>query len=128
MNQNPIPIIAIDGTSSSGKGTIASLLAKHLGFHYLNSGALYRLSAHLGVINNIDLSDHSEENLNKIVDLILTESKNVDFIDKQVIYNGHDIWPLLASQEAGNNAALISFYPPLRYAIRDFQRGRTNVS
>ena len=124
MNQNPIPIIAIDGTSSSGKGTIASLLAKHLGFHYLNSGALYRLSAHLGVINNIDLSDHSEENLNKIVDLILTESKNVDFIDKQVIYNGHDIWPLLASQEAGNNAALISFYPPLRYAIRDFQRGR----
>lgn len=124
MHPNPIPIIAIDGTSSSGKGTIASLLAKRLGFNYLNSGALYRLSAHLGLINNIDLSDHSEENLNRIVDLILSESKYVDFIDKQVIYRGTDIWPLLASQEAGNNAALISFYPPLRAAIKDFQRGR----
>ncbi|MEZ0209030.1 MAG: (d)CMP kinase [Candidatus Paceibacterota bacterium] len=124
MDPHQIPIIAIDGTSSSGKGTIASLLAKHLSFHYLNSGALYRLSAHLGVINNIDLNDHTEENLNKILDIILSESAHIDFVDKQVLYRGQDIWPLLASQEAGNNAALISFYPPLRYALRDFQRGR----
>lgn len=124
---NPIPIIAIDGTSSSGKGTIASLLAKKIGFHYLNSGALYRLSAHLAIVNNIDINDHTEDNLNKIVSLIINESANVSFIDKQVIYKGHDIWPILSSQEAGNNAALISFYPPLRYAIRDFQRGRINL-
>lgn len=120
----PIPIIAIDGTSSSGKGTIASLLAKHLGYNYLNSGALYRLSAHLAIINNIDINDHTEDNLNKIVSLIVEESKHIDFIDKQVIYKDVDIWPILASQEAGNNAATISFYPPLRYAIREFQRGR----
>ncbi len=124
---NPIPIIAIDGTSSSGKGTIASLLAKKIGFHYLNSGALYRLSAHLAIINNIDINDHTKDNLNKVVSLIISESANVSFIDKQVIYKGHDIWPILSSQEAGNNAALISFYPPLRYAIRDFQRGRINL-
>ncbi len=121
---NPIPIIAIDGTSSSGKGTIASLLAKHLGYNYLNSGALYRLSAHLAIINNIDISDHTEDNLNKVVSLIVEESKHIEFIGKQVIYRNLDIWPILASQEAGNNAALISFYPPLRYAIREFQRGR----
>lgn len=121
---NPIPIIAIDGTSSSGKGTIASLLAKRLGYNYLNSGALYRLSAHLAIINNIDINDHSEDNLNRVVSLIIEESAHVTFIDKQVIYKDVDIWPILASQEAGNNAALISFYPPLRYAIRDFQRGR----
>lgn len=121
---NPIPIIAIDGTSSSGKGTIASLLAKKIGFHYLNSGALYRLSAHLAIVNNIDINDHTEDNLNKVVSLIISESANVSFVEKQVIYKGHDIWPILSSQEAGNNAALISFYPPLRYAIRDFQRGR----
>ncbi len=124
MSINPIPIIAIDGTSSSGKGTIASLLAKHLGYHYLNSGALYRLSAHLAIVNNIDISDHTEDNLNKVVSLIVEESKHIQFIDKQVIHHGVDIWPILASQEAGNNAALISFYPPLRYAIREFQRGR----
>lgn len=121
---NPIPIIAIDGTSSSGKGTIASLLAQHLRYNYLNSGALYRLSAHLAIINNIDINDHTEDNLNQIVSLIIEESKHVIFIGKQVMYKGHDIWPILASQEAGNNAATISFYPPLRYAIRDFQRGR----
>jgi len=124
MSNNPIPIVAIDGTSSSGKGTIASLLAKHLNFHYLNSGALYRLSAHLAIINNIDISDHSGDNLDKVVSLIVKEGVHVSFINKQVIYRGADIWPLLASQEAGNNAALISFYPPLRYAIREFQRGR----
>lgn len=124
MNENPIPIIAIDGTSSSGKGTIASLLAKHMSFRYLNSGALYRLSAHLAVINNIDINDHSDSNLNRIVELIVRESASIHFIDKQVIHDDQDIWPLLSSQEAGNNAALISFYPPLRYAIREFQRGR----
>jgi cytidylate kinase len=121
---NPIPIIAIDGTSSSGKGTIASLLAKKLNYNYLNSGALYRLSAHLAIVNNIDINDHTEDNLNRIVSLIIEESSHVQFIDKQVIYRGTDIWPILSSQEAGNNAALISFYPPLRYAIREFQRGR----
>ena len=121
---NPIPIIAIDGTSSSGKGTIASLLAKKLGYNYLNSGALYRLSAHLAIINNIDINDHTEDNLNQIVSLIIKESEHIDFIDKMVMYRGTDIWPLLASQEAGNNAATISFYPPLRYAIREFQRNR----
>jgi cytidylate kinase len=121
---NPIPIIAIDGTSSSGKGTIASLLAKKLGYNYLNSGALYRLSAHLAIVNNIDINDHTEDNLNQIVSLIITESKDIQFIEKQVMYKGEDIWPLLSSQEAGNNAATISFYPPLRYAIKEFQRGR----
>lgn len=128
MNKNPIPIIAIDGTSSSGKGTIANLLAKHFKYSYLNSGALYRLSAHLAVVEGIDINDHNPENLDKVVSLIIKESKNVDFVDKQVFYKGQDIWPLLSSQEAGNNAALISFYPPLRYAIRDFQRGRISPS
>lgn len=124
MNINPISIIAIDGTSSSGKGTIASLLAKRLGYNYLNSGALYRLSAHLAIVNNIDINDHTEDNLNQIVSIIIEEGPYIDFIDKQVLHRGKDIWPVLASQEAGNNAATISFYPPLRYAIREFQRNR----
>ena len=119
---NPIPIIAIDGTSSSGKGTIASLIAKRLGFNYLNSGALYRLSAHLAVVHNIDINDQTEDNLNKVVSLLIDESEHIDFIDKQVIYRGENIWPLLASQEMGNAAAVISPYLPLREAIKEFQR------
>ncbi len=124
MDPHQIPIIAIDGTSSSGKGTIASLLAKHYGYNYLNSGAVFRLAAHLAIIHDIDINDHAPENLDQIVKLVIEESKNVQFIDKQVFYRGADIWPLLSSQEAGNNAALISFYPPLRYAINDFHQTR----
>lgn len=121
---NPIPIVAIDGTSSSGKGTIANLLAKHLGYHYLNSGALYRLSAHLAIINNIDIENHDEDNLDKVVSLILEESAHVQFIGKEVHYRGVDIWPILASQEMGNMASKISPYPPLRHTLHTFQRLR----
>ena len=78
MQPTNVPIIAIDGTSSSGKGTIACLLAKNLGYNYLNSGALYRLSAHLAIINNIDINDHTEDNLNKIVSLIIEESPHIE--------------------------------------------------
>jgi cytidylate kinase len=119
---NPIPIIAIDGTSSSGKGTIASLLAKKLSFNYLNSGALYRLAAHLAIVNNIDIYDHTEDNLNQVVSLLIEASEHVMFVDKQVIYKDEDIWPLLASQEMGNAASVIAPYPPLRDATKEFQR------
>lgn len=121
---NPIPIIAIDGTSSSGKGTIASLLAKHFNYHYLNSGALYRLSAHLAIINNIDINDQTEDNLNRIVSIVIKEGSKVTFVGKEVYYNGHDIWPLLASQEMGNAAAQIAPFPPLRAAVHYFQRDK----
>ena len=45
MSANPIPVIAIDGPSASGKGTVAQLVAEKFGFHYLDSGALYRIVA-----------------------------------------------------------------------------------
>lgn len=119
---NPIPIIAIDGTSSSGKGTIASLLAKKLNFHYLNSGALYRLSAHLAVVRNIDIENKEPSNMDAVVALLTQEKDFISFSGKEVRYRGQDIWPLLASQEMGNMAALIAPYPPLREAIHQFQR------
>ena len=124
---NPIPIIAIDGTASSGKGTIASLLAKKLRFNYLNTGALYRLSAHLAIVNNIDIYDHTEDNLNQIVSLILQEGAHVDFTDTQVIYKGENIWPLLASQEMGNAASVVAPHQVLRQAIREFQRDKIKM-
>ena len=121
---NPIPIIAIDGTSSSGKGTIASILAKKFNYNYLNSGALYRLSAHLAIVNNIDIHNPTEDNLNTIVSIILKEGGKVSFVEKDVYYNGHNIWPLLASQEMGNAASLIAPHPPLRHALYTFQRAK----
>lgn len=127
MEEKTIPIIAIDGTVASGKGTIASLLAQKLGFNYLNSGALYRLSAHLAIINNIDINDKTEENLNKVVSLLLAEKQHVSFSGKRIIYRDQDIWPMLSSQEMGNAAAVISPYPPLRHAIYAFERSKAEL-
>jgi cytidylate kinase len=126
QEKNGIPIIAIDGTSSSGKGTIANILAQKLGFRYLNSGALYRLSAHLAIVNNIDINDNTEDNLNKVVSFLLEAKDDVIFRGKEVIYKGHDIWPLLASQELGNAAAKVAPYLPLRQAIYTFERATIN--
>ncbi len=50
----PIPVIAIDGPSASGKGTVAQLVAEQLNFHYLDSGALYRIVAFAAYKNNIE--------------------------------------------------------------------------
>ena len=57
MNVNDIPVIAIDGPSASGKGTVAQRVAEKLGFHYLDSGALYRLVALAAMRAKVDLTD-----------------------------------------------------------------------
>lgn len=115
MNINPIPIIAIDGTSSSGKGTLAYLLAQHFNFNYLNSGALYRLTAYVALKKNINLSD--EEALIEVARELKPEFK-----DKQVLFEGEDIWPIICTQEYGNYASEISPNKGLREALFDVQR------
>lgn len=115
MTTNPIPIIAIDGTTASGKGTIAYKLAQYFGFHYLNSGALYRLVAYEAMTQGVAL-DEAE----KIIEI----AKNLKptFIDKQVIINGDDVWPIIGTQTYGNPASIVSRIPEVRTAIFDCQR------
>lgn len=112
---NPILIIAIDGTVASGKGTIAYKLSQTLGFHYLNSGALYRLAAYHALENKVDLSNKEG---------VVESAKNISpiFKGKEVIYEGHDVWPLISSQEYGNHASVISPIPELRKALHSLQR------
>lgn len=115
MLQNPIPIITIDGTTASGKGTIAYRLAQHFGFNYLNSGALYRLVAYVVVQDGHELT-----NTEKVIEV----AKNLTptFEGKKVIINGQDIWPIISSQEWGQHASIISPIPELRQAIHELQR------
>lgn len=114
MTTNPIPIIAIDGTTASGKGTIAYKLAQYFGFHYLNSGALYRLVAYEAMTQGVAL-DEAE----KIIEI----AKNLKptFIDKQVIINGDDVWPIISTQTYGNPASIVSRIPEVRYALEVVQ-------
>lgn len=115
MLENPIPIIAIDGTSSSGKGTIAYKLAKHFGFHYLNSGALYRLVAYEALTQGISLDNK---------DALVTIATDLEplFEDKKVIMHGDDVWPIICTQTYGNPASIVSRIPEVRYALFDKQR------
>lgn len=115
MSGHPIPIIAIDGTTASGKGTIAYKLAQYFGFNYLNSGALYRLVAYEAFTKGVSLED--KDGLIKI-------AKDIHplFVDKQVIINNVDIWPIIGTQTYGNPASLVSRIPEVRTAILDRQR------
>lgn len=115
MNIHPISIIAIDGTSSSGKGTIAYKLAEHFSFHYLNSGALYRLVAYIALTNNVELSQ--KEALIQIA----SELRPI-FKGKQVLVDGKDVWPIISTQEYGNHASVISVIKELREALFYTQR------
>ena len=74
---SPFPVIAIDGPTASGKGTVASLVADKLGFHYLDSGALYRLVALASEIQGIDVKNGAE--LGLLVPKLLISFKNLFF-------------------------------------------------
>lgn len=115
MNIPEIPIIAIDGTSSSGKGSIAYRLAKHFGFNYLNSGALYRLVVYEALSSGVELDD-TERLINIATNL------DVKFDNKKVIVNGDDIWPIIGTQAYGHPASIVSRIPEVRYAIFERQR------
>ena len=105
------PVIAIDGPSASGKGTVAQLLAKDLGFHYLNSGALYRLVA-LGA-NGTD------------------EAAAVDFAARlpiprfegeSVIFQGRDVSDELRTEQVSTASSLVARIPGVRAALLERQR------
>ncbi|HCC06412.1 TPA: (d)CMP kinase [Candidatus Nomurabacteria bacterium] len=120
MNINQIPIIAIDGTASSGKGTIAYKLSQYLGFNYLNSGALYRLVAYEAMTQGVELDDTLG---------IIEIAKNIKpiFKDRQVIINGDDVWPIIGTQTYGNPASIVSRIPEVRTAIFECQRNMIQV-
>lgn len=115
MDATPIAIIAIDGTSSSGKGTIAYKIARYFGFKYLNSGALYRLVAYEAISNGVDL-----ENVASLV--AIAKNLEVTFEDKKVIIHGDDVWPIIGTQTYGNPASIVSRYPEVRLALLEAQR------
>ena len=81
---NQPPVIAIDGPSASGKGTVASRVAQALGFHYLDSGALYRLVAVVALRAEADLDD--EAALAR-----LAEEMQIEFRGDAVLLGGRDV-------------------------------------
>lgn len=111
---NTIPVIAVDGPSASGKGTVAQLVADKLGFGYLDSGALYRVVAFAAKQNNIDWSDAEAV-------AACARKLDIQFKNAQVYLNGADISEEIRSEEMGKGASQVAVHAPLRAALVDLQ-------
>tara|TARA_Y100001936_G_scaffold253998_1_gene323350 strand:+ start:8214 stop:8891 length:678 start_codon:yes stop_codon:yes gene_type:complete len=115
MINNNIPVIAIDGPSASGKGTVARFVAEVLGFHYLDSGVLYRLVALEAMQAKINLND--EESVENIA-----RHLNVKFSDKRIKLREKDVTDLVRNEIYGNAASKIAGHLKLREALLNRQR------
>ncbi len=108
------PVIAIDGPSASGKGTVAQLVATQLGFHYLDSGALYRIVAFAAKQNNIAWD-------NALAVTECAKSLTVEFISEQVFLNKQDVSNEIRTEEIGKGASQVAVHAPLRAALVEMQ-------
>ena len=110
-----IPVIAIDGPSASGKGTVAALVARALGFHYLDSGALYRLIALAAQKNAIALDD-------ELALAQLARELNVRFDEDEIWLDDKQVSNELRSEMIGNGASKVAAIPAVRAALLERQR------
>ncbi len=105
-----VPVIAIDGPSASGKGTIAQRVAEALGFHYLDSGALYRLVALAGSRAGVDLDD--EQRL-----AALAAALDVRFAGGEIIFSEQRVTDDIRSEACGMGASRVGALPGVRRAL-----------
>jgi cytidylate kinase len=114
MLHTDIPVVTIDGPTASGKGTVAQQVARTLGFHYLDSGALYRLTALSALRRNVALTD--EHALAK-----LGADLHCSFEGDHVRLANEDVSHAIRAEEVGNAASKIAALPALRQALFGLQ-------
>ncbi|MFN4148587.1 MAG: bifunctional 3-phosphoshikimate 1-carboxyvinyltransferase/cytidylate kinase [Rhodocyclaceae bacterium] len=109
------PVIAIDGPSASGKGTVAQRVAKALGFHFLDSGALYRLTALAATKAGVSLDDEGRV-------AAIAAQLPVAFQDDRIFLSGEDVTEAIRSESVGKGASKIAAFPGVRAALLERQR------
>ena len=110
------PVIAIDGPTASGKGTVAMHVANRLGFHYLDSGALYRLVALASQQTGISPSE-----CRALGELALT--MQIEFKNGLIFLDGEDVTEAIRDESIGVLASQIAVYPEVRDALLALQKG-----
>ncbi|MDN3576906.1 (d)CMP kinase [Chitinimonas viridis] len=114
-----IPVIAIDGPSASGKGTVAARVAAALGWHYLDSGALYRLTALAVLQRGLQLDDAQQVTA-------VAAALDVSFLEGMILLDGEDATELIRAEAVGEAASKVAVLPSVRAALlqrqRDFAR------
>jgi cytidylate kinase len=116
MNDS-VPVIAIDGPTASGKGTIAERVARALGFRYLDSGALYRLVAWRGLERGVDTNDEAAV-------AGLAASMEPEFTNGRIEVDGQDVTEAIRREEVSRAASQIAVHPRVRQALLELQRSR----
>ncbi len=108
------PVITIDGPTASGKGTVAHRVADRLGFHYLDSGALYRLTALSALRTETPLTD--EHALAK-----LAENLHISFSGDKIMLANENVSHAIRAEEVGNTASKIAALATVRHALFGLQ-------
>jgi 3-phosphoshikimate 1-carboxyvinyltransferase len=111
---NGVPIITVDGPTASGKGTLASALAQRLGYHFLDSGAVYRATALAAMRSGTRADD--EHRLAQ-----LATHLDLHFGPGQILMGGQDVTETLRLEEVGALASKVSVFPLVRAALRTLQ-------
>ncbi|NDP42673.1 MAG: (d)CMP kinase [Aromatoleum sp.] len=115
MAEDAVPVIAVDGPAASGKGTIAAGVARALGFHLLDSGALYRLVALQAIGKGIPLD--AEKRLGAAA-----EGLDVVFDGDRVRLDGRDVTEAIRSEAVSAGASRVAVHPAVRTALYSRQR------
>jgi 3-phosphoshikimate 1-carboxyvinyltransferase len=111
-----IPVICVDGPTASGKGTLAAEIARHLGYRYLDSGALYRITALAAIRAGLRLETADETSI-----AVMAKTLPVRFEGGQVWLGASDVTDAIRTEEAGMNASKVSSLPAVRTALVDLQ-------
>lgn len=119
MRNHLIPVLTIDGPSGSGKGTIAQRMAQKLGWHYLDSGAIYRVLAVAAMKHHIDLADTAQ-----LTTLASNLDLNFKFDDQglKVLLEGENVTDTIRTEQMGNAASKVAAQPAVRSTLLERQR------
>ena len=111
------PVLTIDGPSGAGKGTLSQIIARDLGWNFLDSGALYRLTALSALSHKIDLASDADL-------AIVAEHLDIrfDVHTGQVFLEGDDVTRSLRTEQTGAAASRVAAYPAVREALLERQR------
>jgi len=117
---NEAPVITMDGPSGAGKGTISHLLSETLGWHFLDSGALYRVVGHACLIEGVSWDDHpAVADLARHLDVSFSKAGDGEIL---VTYKNTDVSSDIRTEEGGRGASTVAAIPSVRTALLARQR------
>ena len=120
MVESPVAVLAVDGPSGSGKGTVCRMLSTRLGWHLLDSGALYRLTAVAGSRARLDADDragHAAVAIRMAVVFAVTAQG-----DERIMLDGQEVTGLVRAEQTGQGASRVAAWPEVRAALLARQR------